>query len=127
MCTQNNGASKPIRGMGLKRPCKRCPFRTDVPRYLHPERYRQIAEGLVDDGQSFTCHETLDEGGAVTAESRACAGAMIWLQHQNRPNQLMQVMERLGAWNPSYLDSDSPIYRTREGFEGGAEPEESGG
>lgn len=119
--------SKPIRGMGLKRPCKHCPFRTDVPRYLDPERYKDIAASLVDRGESFSCHETIGFDhrgkGVVTPQSRVCAGAMIWLQHQQRPNQIMQVMERLGAWSPSYLDLNSPVYRTREAFEAGTEDE----
>lgn len=84
--TPSQGAA--ARGMGLKRPCKDCPFRVDVPRYLSPARYRQIASGLVDEGRSFSCHKTLghdEEGHSVVApESRACAGAMIWVQHQGR-------------------------------------------
>lgn len=113
-----------FRGMSLRRPCKHCPFRSDIRRYLQPERYLSIARSLVDLGESFTCHETNDfddETGdaVVTSRSKACAGAMIWLQHQNRPNQCMQVMERLGAFDPSRLDMKAPVYTTREAFEEG--------
>lgn len=116
--------AKPFRGMGLRRPCKHCPFRSDVPRYLAPERYREIAASLVDRAESFTCHETNDfddaSGEAIVGPaSRACAGAMIWLQHQGRPNQLMQVMGRLGAFDPSRLDLSAPVHNTRAGFESG--------
>lgn len=112
-----------VRGMVLKRPCKNCPFRADVPRYLSPARYRQIGAALVDEGQGFSCHETIGCDGEgrsiVVPESRACAGAMIWLQHQGRPNQLMQVMERMGAFDPGRLEMESPVYTTREAFETG--------
>ncbi len=116
---------KPLANMGLKNPCKDCPFRTDVCRYLQPERYLEIAESLVDRGEAFSCHKTNDyeeDGNAVvTDRSCSCAGAMIWLQHQGKPNQLMQVMERLGAWDPSRLNMDAPVYRTRKEFEEGCE------
>lgn len=111
-----------VRGMGLKRPCKHCPFRSDVPRYLYPQRYRQIAAELLEGG-SFICHETIHleeavEGGSFDG-GRACAGAMIWLQAQGRPNQLMQVMERLGVFDPTQLDRSASVYRSREEFEVG--------
>ena len=117
-------AHSPIaRAMGLKRPCKHCPFRVDVSRYLKAERYREIAAALLDEGLSFACHETLDrddEGETrIAAESRLCAGAMIWLRHQNRPNAVMQVMERMGAFDPMQLDMTSPVYTTRDAFETG--------
>jgi hypothetical protein len=108
--------------MGLKKPCHDCPFRSDVPRYLAPARYLQIAESLVDRGESFTCHKTNDFSGdevRVTDKSCSCAGAMIWLQHQDKPNQLMQVMERLGAFDPKRLNMEAPVYRTRQEFEEG--------
>ncbi len=113
-------------GMALKRPCKDCPFRSDSPRYLTDKRYQSIASALVDQGQSFSCHKTLesepDTGELVIGDSsRQCAGAMIWLQAQGRPNAIMQVMERLGAWSPDRLDMDAPVYRTRRGFESGEE------
>ncbi|MCE4369741.1 DUF6283 family protein [Xanthomonas hortorum] len=112
-----------VGGMALKRPCKNCPFRVDVPRFLSPARYRQIAAALVDGGQSFSCHETLgrdeEDHSVVVSESRSCAGAMIWLQHQGRPNQLMQVMERMGAFDPEGLHMDAPVYTTRAAFESG--------
>lgn len=110
--------------MALKKPCRDCPFRTDAPRYLKDSRYKQIAAALVDQGQSFSCHKTLEsdaESGdlVIGNSSRQCAGAMIWLQSQGRPNTMMQVMERLGAWSPSSLDMNAPVFQTRRGFEEG--------
>ena len=114
------------RGMRLRKPCDNCPFRTDVDRFLHPKRYLSIARSMVDMGESFTCHKhnQFDDetGKAITnAESMSCAGGMIWLQHQKKPNTLMQVMQRFGLFNPSKLRMDSPVYRTRREFEQGIE------
>ncbi len=122
--------NKPIKGMALKRPCKDCPWRTDVPRYLSPERYKEIAEHLLDRGENFVCHKTVDYSAADEENgdfahsltgSRTCAGAMIWMQHQGKPNQMMQVMERLGAFDSNRLDMAAPVWRTRKGFEEGVE------
>jgi hypothetical protein len=43
----------------LVRPCDSCPFRTDKPFYLTPERAREISEGLLGD-KTFACHRTVD-------------------------------------------------------------------
>ncbi|MFP3686252.1 hypothetical protein SB847_21345, partial [Bacillus sp. SIMBA_026] len=64
------------------------------------ERAQDIADALHAD-VSFHCHKTLDadeEGDTleVTAASKHCAGAMIVLDHEDRPNQLMRIAERLG-------------------------------
>lgn len=129
--SQNSASDAPestqiIPGMALKRPCSGCPFRTDSPRYLSDSRYLQLAKALIDQGESFTCHKTLEpaEGSGelvIGDSSRQCAGAMIWLQAQGRPNTIMQVMERLGAWSPSHLDMAAPVYRSRRAFETGGQ------
>jgi hypothetical protein len=113
-----------LANMALRNPCKDCPFRTDVPRFLAPGRYRELAQALVDRGEPFTCHKTVDYSGdepSFPDNALSCAGAMIWLQHQDKPNQLMQVMERLGVFDPNRLNMDAPVYRTRKGFETGEE------
>ena len=122
----NQGSEAVISGMALKRPCRDCPFRADSPRFLTDSRYGQIAKALVDLGETFTCHKTLESGHesgdlVIGESSRHCAGAMIWLQAQGRPNAIMQIMERLGAWSPERLDMEAPVYRTRRGFECGEE------
>lgn len=85
------------------RPCTHCPFRRDAPGFLHGDRAEEIADSLLVSGQSFTCHETNDydwkSGEAVvTIDSKHCAGAALVLLAEGRPNQLMQVAERLGYW-----------------------------
>lgn len=39
-----------MRAYGLVRPCPKCPFRTDVPPYLQPERVTQIATDVQNGG-----------------------------------------------------------------------------
>jgi hypothetical protein len=110
-----------LKNMRLVAPCANCPFRSDVPRYLANERYADIAQAIIDRGESFICHKTVsfDDDGRPEPDGRNChcAGAMIFLQHLDRPNQAMQVMERLGAFDPSTLQMDAPVYRARAEFE----------
>lgn len=85
------------------KPCPHCPFRKDVPGFLSRGRAQEIADSLGKLGQSFTCHETNDYDGetgeaVVTIESRHCAGAALVLEAERKPNQLMQVAERLGYY-----------------------------
>lgn len=114
-----------FKNMSLVTPCANCPFRTDVDRYLTPGRYRELAHTLIDQGENFVCHKTVDYSGddsQVTDKSCTCAGAMIFLQKLGRPNQAMQVMERIGAWSSDKLNMDAPVYGSREHFETGVEP-----
>ena len=97
----------------LKRPCGDCPFRTDRNPFLSEDRARDIADALHADA-SFHCHKTLEldseEGELeVTAASKHCAGAMIVLEHEDRPNQMMRIAERLGFYNREALVMDSPV------------------
>lgn len=103
----------------LKRPCGKCPFRTDVPGYLRRERAAQIARDLVG-GASFACHETTevveDEDGyedrVATEGSQHCAGALILMEHEEAPNQDMRIAERLGLYDASKLDMAAPVHRS---------------
>jgi hypothetical protein len=112
-----------LKNMRLRAPCADCPFRTDVCRFLDKDRYAEIAESIIDRGENFTCHKhnDFDEHGKAINNDRAmtCAGSMIFLQNVGKPNTMMQVMERLGAFDPSKLRMDSPVYKTRRAFERG--------
>ncbi|MDA4131836.1 MAG: hypothetical protein OK454_01745 [Thaumarchaeota archaeon] len=97
----------------LKRPCPKCPFRQDIPGYLHGERAREIAEVLARGG-TFACHQTTVEapeddenfGGEMMEgpKSQMCAGSMIALMQSGGPNQIMRVAERVGGFDPDKLD-----------------------
>lgn len=110
----------------LTKPCSSCPFRTDVPFYLHPGRAKEIAEALLA-GQTFQCHKTVpydrgaetDDGETtypVLPDAQHCAGAAIMLEHMGQPNQWMQVCERMGWRDPKALDLDAPVFRTAAEF-----------
>ncbi len=63
----------------MKKPCKHCPFRSDVTPFLHPERAEEIAYAACNPYSEFACHKTTeyDEEGEdleQTENSKLCAG-----------------------------------------------------
>lgn len=115
--------------IGLTAPCGDCPFRTDRPFSLHPQRAQEIADALEAE-QTFWCHKTVDydameDGeeeedsprGAAVDRAQHCAGAMIVLERMGLRTGLMHVMADLGIYDPSKLDLDgAPVYETLEAF-----------
>lgn len=96
----------------LKRPCPKCPF-VKGNGYLRRDRARQIATDIAN-GATFACHQTTtynDETGEMEslAESQFCAGALIMMEKQNAPNQIMRIAERLGIYDPSALDMGASV------------------
>lgn len=105
----------------LKKPCANCPFLKDKNRAikLRADRVPGIIEDLLS-GRStgFTCHKTLSghyEGDEDDDEARyvpgdgelQCAGALAVLEKLGHKTDLMQVMGRVGVYNPDQL---SPIH-----------------
>lgn len=105
----------------LKSPCPHCPFRSDIEPYLRAGRAENIGRDLRD-GKSFYCHVTVDYRdkndddepgrGKITNRSRMCAGALITMENEERPNQIMRIAERLGLYDRFALDMDAPVYRS---------------
>lgn len=98
----------------LKTPCAQCPFREDVKGFITAGRAKDICESLLN-GQSFPCHKTLkqEEDGLVeTSKSEHCAGAMIFLEKQGAPNQMMRIAERLRMYSPKQLDMKAPVFES---------------
>ncbi len=98
----------------LTRPCKLCPFRTDIHAYLTEERVTEIEESLVR--AEFPCHETT---GAAHGRERVprseyvhCAGALILLEKLELPSQMMRISERLGFYDRRRLDMGAPVFDT---------------
>jgi hypothetical protein len=110
----------------LTRPCGNCPFRCDKPFHMRPDRVREILGG--ERGKawwpaaSFPCHKTIiygedelgDEQITIPDSAQQCAGVMAILHRENRPNDAMQIAERLGLWKPSTLDPTAPFYKSTE-------------
>lgn len=102
----------------LHSPCKSCPFRRDVRGFIHPERAEEIIEAILYRDQTFTCHKTVDydrmpddaEDYLPGDKDQHCAGATIFLEKQERPNQMMRIAERLGFYDRSKLKMDAPVF-----------------
>lgn len=101
----------------LVRPCANCPFRSDRPGYLTAERVESIINAITREQRTFSCHKTnrFEDGEAVeTANSQHCAGALIFLERMEAPNQLMRIAERLGFYDRTKLDMDAPVFEDVE-------------
>ncbi len=105
----------------LVRPCADCPFRSDRPGYLRADRVRGILGGGKGrhwwPAVSFPCHKTIDyaeTGTMIPPSAQQCAGLMIILHRENRPNDAMQIAQRLGLWNPAKLDMSAPVYASTD-------------
>lgn len=105
----------------LRRPCPRCPFRTDVPAYLRRERCVEIASAIAR-GAPFACHETTvldpdDDSALVEGPgSQFCAGALIVMENEGVANQMMRTAERLGVYDASKLDRSAPVHVSMAAF-----------
>lgn len=107
----------------MRKPCARCPFRTDCrPGWLGYGRALEIADGVTRRQGTFACHETTvdspaGDGSRVEGpKARHCAGAMILLEKIGRPNQMMRIMERLGFYDHTRLDMAAPVFDTPAAF-----------
>lgn len=88
-------------------PCKECPFLIGSGftwRSLHAH-----ASG------EFPCHKACDvDEDTGNFEPRSdktphCAGALIFLEKQGVPHQMMRICERLGMYDPSKLNMEAPV------------------
>lgn len=102
-------------GFALRKPCIHCPFRSDRPFHLRPERAREFAEHLIYGG-GFNCHKTVefgeedDEMQISTEKTNWCAGALITMEKSGVSNQQVRIAERLGLYDHTKLDMDAPVY-----------------
>lgn len=95
----------------MKKPCDACPF-------LKGSGFTWKSLNEHASGE-FACHKTCDlneneDDGSVyeakqNGKSLHCAGALIFLEKQNKPHQMMRIAERLGMYNHTELDMDSPV------------------
>lgn len=89
----------------LTTPCDACPFLIGS-----GFTYRSLVEHASGE---FACHkqckveEREDEGSVFVPrgdKTNHCAGALIFLEKQNAPHQMMRICERLGFYDASKLD-----------------------
>lgn len=123
------------RMFSLRRPCERCPFRTDLAGgpYLTAGRAAEIRRNMLGNDMDFYCHEGIDydaldddwyEGDQQTfrptAANPVCAGAMIVLLRQGSPSQMMRVQMALTKVDlADQLDMDAPVYESLDAFVAG--------
>lgn len=94
----------------LKHPCKNCPFRRGQGECfrLSRLRLREIIKGV-----AFQCHKTVDyseDEPSSGDKPQQCAGLMALLHREGKPNQIIQVAERLGHLDPSSIDPKEQAY-----------------
>lgn len=91
----------------LTSPCKDCPFicNSSTNRSLDSERLKNIANDIRND-MSFTCHKSLDKPKSL---QQHCGGALIMLEKENNPNQIMRTAERLRVYDYTKLNMDADI------------------
>lgn len=91
----------------LTTPCDACPFLIGS-----GFTYRSLLEHASGE---FACHKACDvneETGNFEARSEKtphCAGALIFLEKQNMPHQMMRICERLGRYDYRKLDMKAPV------------------
>ena len=87
-------------------PCADCPFLNGTEHAYTDGRLMQFASG------AFPCHKTakLEDGGfAATRASVHCAGALIYLEKRDMPNQMMRIAERLGMYDRTQLNMEANV------------------
>lgn len=91
----------------LRTPCPDCPFvnGSSTNRSLDPERIHGIVSDIKNDA-TFTCHKTLEQPVAV---QQHCAGALIFLEKGEHPNNMLRIAERLGLYDHTKLNRDADI------------------
>jgi hypothetical protein len=88
-------------------PCNECP-------YLKGSGFTLASLQRHASGE-FACHKQCDlsDEGTYTEKPRDksahCAGALIFLEKQGRPHQMMRICERLGFYDHTKLDMAAPV------------------
>ena len=89
----------------MTKPCNNCPFRKDGFIPLHPGRAEDIANVMLHEGGTFTCHKTARSLNARRAgvQETHCAGALLFVEKNGggpEQNNMLRIAYRLGLYNP---------------------------
>lgn len=89
-------------------PCAQCPFTEKMKKGFTLKRLNEFASG------EFPCHKTAsldEEDGDFQANEKSvhCAGALIFNEKRNKPNQMMRIAERLGMYDYKKLDMEAKV------------------
>jgi hypothetical protein len=94
----------------MTKPCDECPF-------LEGDGFTKESLDAHSSGE-FACHKQceIDDDGMFVAKNEKtqhCAGALIYLEKQNRPHQMMRISERLGLYDRTKLDMSAPVVEAK--------------
>lgn len=90
----------------MTEPCNACPFR--IGSGFTFKSLTAHASG------EFGCHKacSLSEDSGVYEPHKKtphCAGALIFLEKQNKPHQMMRISQRLGMYDHTKLNMSAPV------------------
>ncbi len=91
----------------LTTPCDACPYLIGS-----GFAYRSL---VAHASGEFACHKACDvdeeTGDFVSRDEKTphCAGALIFLEKQNQPHQMMRICERLGFYDRRKLNMNAPV------------------
>lgn len=91
----------------LRTPCKECPFLEGSG--FEIDRLEEFASG------EFPCHKACDcnDDGEFVQKAKDktphCAGALIYLEKQERPHQMMRICERIGVYDRTKLNMKAKV------------------
>jgi hypothetical protein len=92
----------------LTEPCGECPFRIGS-----GFTYRSL---VAHASGTFPCHKQCDLDDETShyvpkanGKTNHCAGALIFLEKQGRPHQMMRIAERLGMYDRRKLNMDAAV------------------
>jgi len=90
----------------MTEPCDACPFL--IGSGFKWSQLQAHASG------EFGCHKACnldEETGTFEPHKKTphCAGALIFLEKQDRPHQMMRICERLGMYDRTKLKMDAPV------------------
>jgi len=96
---------------GMTKPCDACPF---LKKFKHAFTMKRLQEFA---SSAFHCHKTgtTQEDGEGSDEfvanenSSYCAGALIFCEKRNQPNQMMRIAERIGLYQRDKLDMNAKV------------------
>lgn len=94
----------------MTKPCDECPYLLGS-----GFSFRSLTEHASGE---FACHKTCEltesaDGNDSVFEPKQkslhCAGALIFLEKQNAPHQMMRICERVGLYDHTKLDMNAPV------------------
>lgn len=82
----------------LTKPCSQCPFANKCRKgWLGRKRAQDIANGVLHEDKTFTCHKTLDR---KKADQSHCYGALVLVEKLGKPNNMLRIAGRLQLYKP---------------------------